>query len=787
MHRLWLIASIAAAALLLGATPARADPISAAILAFIGIEATAIAVAVTTAVIQLALGVGLSYLAAALAPKPKIEIPIGGSSGKLTAGGSVPRSFIVGRGMTAGSLVYANTFGNSGNTPNAYFVQVIALSDLPVTGLAEVLINGEPVTWNPGGTPGPDGIAIPEYNKDGKEHLWVRFYDGRQTVADARLVAKFEADSGRPYQSARVGRGVAYAVVTALVEQDLFSGFPTMKFVLDGIPLYDRRFDSTAGGSGPQRLSDPTTWALTANPVVVTENILRGIRYSGAWLYGGQTVSGPQLPQASWVAAANECDDPIALVAGGTEPQFLAGGEIRLDVQPAEAIEELLKACNGRLAEIGGTYKIRAGAAGAAVFSFTDADILSTEQQTFEPFPSLGQIINNVTAKYVSPGEGWNFKDAPALIDTALETADGGRRQSVDVAYGFVQSGTAVQRLMRSERNDQRAWRRHALPMPPDAFLLEPIDVISWTSTRNGYTAKLFEVLSADDLPNLNMALALKELDPAAYDWNPATNEKAITDGSISIAHTPGQGIIAWFAQPYTIQAGNLRRAAIRLGWDPNTDDVDGVRYEVRLTATGEIVLSGEVDLNGFKAGSVIVSQNLLPATDYQARGQYRPVSPRPVIFSDWLDVTTPNIRISTDDLDSELTARVQQIIDQIPADLLTIRRDLDDIAGAVGGLTTTNFEQVGRALIAVGSRYQENKAGIDLALTATADVDSALSAFILSLFAETPEGSAHGFIRFVVAAEAADAVASFAVEVNVGTAGSPDWARAGIYLDAIA
>ena len=80
--------------------------------------------------LQMAVGIGLNYAARALAGKPKA--PGFSVQGKLQAGGDVPRSFMMGYGATAGSLVYANTWGQVDNSPNAYLVQVIALSDLPV-------------------------------------------------------------------------------------------------------------------------------------------------------------------------------------------------------------------------------------------------------------------------------------------------------------------------------------------------------------------------------------------------------------------------------------------------------------------------------------------------------------------------------------------------------------------------------------------------------------------------------------------------------------------------------
>jgi hypothetical protein len=552
-------------AFLCWATPAHADPISAAILtfAFGAAAATPLAVAATSIALQLAAGLGLSYLAAML-NQPEETTPVGGTSGKMQSGGIVPRSFVVGTAATAGSLVYVNTRGTYNETPNALLYMVIALSDIPVTRLAEVIVNGERVTWNPAT---PDGVmvAIPQYTKNGQEYLWISFYNGTQTQADAGMVSRFGNDPDYPYESNRVGTGVAYAICRALIDDELWTGFPEFKFVLDGIKLYDRRFDATAGGVGPQRWNDPATWQFTANNITIVENVLRGIRYAGSWVYGAQTLSENQIPFAAWSAAMNECNVDIALDGGGTEKQYYAGGEIKYDDEPVQAISELLKGCNGRLAEIGGIYKPRAGAPGSSVFAFTDDDILSTDRQVFEPFPSLGDVINHVEGRYTSPADAWNIKDAPALVSPDLEAADDGRRQSSAVTYGFVTSGTMVQRLMKSERDTNRAWRRHVLPMPPEAFVLEPLDVITWNSTRNGYENKLFEILSAEDLPNFNMQLTVRELDPNAYDWDEAVDEQPIEDGTIVITRPPSQPIIAWTVAPAVITLFRCFGIATRL------------------------------------------------------------------------------------------------------------------------------------------------------------------------------------------------------------------------------
>lgn len=707
MHKTLMRLILAAGLVLAASSAAHADPIITPFLVTTFLISTELA-SVITFVALTAVSVGISYLAKALTPKPStpdISSLPGGTTGKLQTGGVVPRSFIVGISMTGGSLAYANAYGSDsaitaaaalgkttaagGNTPNAYLVEVIPLSDIPVHAMASLIVNGVTVTWT-GAVGSFEGVAIPEFNKDGKDYLWVRFYDGTQVAADPELVQLFSADPDRPYTSARKGSGIAYAVVTALVNQDLFPGFPQCKFVLNGIHLYDRRRDSSVGGFGDQRWDTPSTWELTENPIVIAENILRGISYAGKWVYGAQTVTTTQLPFASWTAASSECDDgPI--VSDIITPQFIAGGEIRFDQEPAATLEELLKSCNGKLAEIGGSYKIRAGAAGSAVFSFTDGDILSTEQQTFDPFPSLGQTVNAVTAKYVSPADGFTPKDAPPLYDSALEAADGGRRQAVDVNYSFVTSGEQVQRLMKSARNEQRAFRHHALPMPPDAFVLEPLDVISWTSTRNGYVSKLFDIISADDLPNLNMGLAIREIDPNAYDWVAEDDEQPIADGRIVIVRPPPQSVVDWNAIAWTINSDDGRQLpAIKLSWDTGSVDVSGIKYEVRIAATLEEVLAGSTDR--YNVGSIIISANLIGNTAYEVRGQYIPTSVRDVTWSDWLAVTTPDIKFSVEWFDSILNDAIANV-EASADDLLAMANAL--IVSLLAGKTEVDTRQI--------------------------------------------------------------------------------------------
>lgn len=606
--------------------------------------------AVGSFLIKAAVGIGLNLLASSLAGQP--EKPTFSVQGQLQAGGDVSRSFILGTTATGGSLVYANTWGNEGKTPNAYFTQVIALADVPTRGLAAVWVNGEKCTLLTGSAHADYGIPVQEYRVKGKDYLWIKFYDGTQTTADAFLVSKV-GSAARPYQNTRVGIGVSYAICTARINDKLFTGFPTYKFEVRGSKLYDITKDSTAGGSGAHRLDNPATWGGDGDdlPAVHVYSLLLGQHFGSDWFYGLQGVSPARLPSGNWRAQINKCRLAVDKPGGGTEAQYLAGLEVQVNAPIADAVSAFLSSCQGRLIDSGGVYTLRVGAPDAAVFSFSDDDILSTEQQTFTPFFGLADTINGISATYPEPAEGWNAKPAPSLFRPDLEAKDGNRRLLANVELGAVSRSSQVQRLMKSALEEARRARRHTLVLGPSAWPLEPGDTVLWTSQRNGYTAKLMRVDGVVDKANLDVILDLTEVDPSDYNWNPATDYVPPTYGWLGPVRPSPQEIVAWSASPASIDdaSGTGRRPAIRLAWDGDVDDVVAVAYQIRLSASGQVVYRGRTE--DVEAGSILISQNLLPATGYQARGWYVPRNDREVEPSGWLSVVTPDLRINTDDI----------------------------------------------------------------------------------------------------------------------------------------
>jgi hypothetical protein len=167
--------------------------------------------AVGNFLLRAAVQLGLSALAKAMAGDGPQAEPFA-IQGSIRSGGNVPRSFGVGPFLTAGSLVWHSEWGNVGGTPNAYYTQVIAVSDLPLGGLRRWFINGAAVTL--AATQSANGFAAEEYTENGVEHAWIKFNDGTQAAADVFLTDTVDPGAPREYAPSRIGTGIAYVFFT---------------------------------------------------------------------------------------------------------------------------------------------------------------------------------------------------------------------------------------------------------------------------------------------------------------------------------------------------------------------------------------------------------------------------------------------------------------------------------------------------------------------------------------------------------------------------------------------
>jgi len=580
-------------------------------------------------------------------PKSPSSAAVAGVRGSVASGGDVPLSFIMGYRMTAGSFAYRGSWGQAGKTPNAFYVEERILSDLPMPNRPAVWIGDKKVTVDWAAAPTAQGYPIVEGRVDGKDHWWVIYHDGTQTVPDGYMLSKFGSHPDHPYTGDMIGRGQAKVIMTFKLNPDLIkASYPKLKFETDGIRLYDISKDSTAGGSGAHRIDNSATWEPSNLLPVHIFNALIGIRYAGQWVWGGQNIEVGRLPASTWIAAIAEARALVDLADGSTEQQYRGGFEITGNMEPQAFIKEALKGCAGRFAEIGGTYKMICGVPSSAAFSFTDNDIIVSREQGYDPYPLLEQTHNAIRATYPEPAVGWATKDAPARYSAELEAEDMGRQLAIDVGYEMVFSGSQVQRLMKAAIEEARRFRVHPLTLPPEASELEPLDTVSWTSAANSYTAKKFILTEVEDEPTTLTPVQLQEIDPSDYDFDADVDELPWSVGELATTRPAPQEVSDWGVAPYTHfdATGTARRPGVKMFWDGDQPDVRAMLYQVRLADTEDVVLSGEFASTFIDGQGVTPAGAMLSDQDYELRGRYDPLSNRQTDWTEWTPVHTPDL-----------------------------------------------------------------------------------------------------------------------------------------------
>lgn len=659
-------------ALAVAAGPALADPATLVITA-LGVSSTSVAA------FAIRIGVGLAFSALSQALAGGVAnanaAPNGITLRSTTAGEQTPQSFILGTYVTAGNLTAPEmSHGIDGDT--RYLTRVVDLSDVQVTALDALIINGEraqlatgspatlTMTSGDGTTPAIHPDYGPTVNKgDFIGFAWCRFKDGSQTSADAMLLDKYGSYPQRPWENTMVGRGVAYAVMTFLWRDSpqVWQGSPDVKFIVQGIRLYDPRKDSTAGGSGAHRYGTTSTHEWSDNPVVMIYNLLRGIQIRGGAIFGGGFAAA-DLPYATWAAAMNACDVLI-----GSRKTYTAGYEVFMGgsdaggQSPADVVEELLKACAGQIADVGGTLYIRVGAPGLPVKFITDDDILVTQGQELDPFPGSEDSYNIVHATWVNPSQLWTVKEAkPVRAQDAID-ADG-QELVADIALPAVTVGQQVQQLMNAWLKDAQRHRRQTITLPPDGILLRPLDVIDWTSDRNGYVGKAFEIGQIGiDPQTLCTTLSMREVNPNDYDWE-VGDEIAVEAPSIEKVNPSAQTVPAFTATSISIQdaSGTGRRPAIRMNWSTPLPGVTALKLQVRVKATATLIFNGSTE--DVETGAYRLAAGVLPETTYECRA--RLVGPRDTAWTAWTaaEVTTGAQYTDTVDIKGQAVTKANRI-----------------------------------------------------------------------------------------------------------------------------
>jgi len=599
-------------------------------------------------------------------------------------GGSNPDAMIMGRYATGGSFVGPWVMWGPNN---AWNVQVIDLSGVPLSALRRVFVNGSPISL------GPDRVTVAHAGGDFgsavttnvigfpalgeyEQYLYVNFFDGNQTAVDPYLLNVGAADPDFPWTDDMVGIKRSFATVSYRANRELWQGPPQCRFELGSAFFYDMRQDGSIGGAGAHRLDDPATWEPTDNPIVAACHIALGYRLPDGTVYGGG-YDLADIPLASAAAAMNACDALVDDGEGGLEPAFRAGLEISFDREPAEAIDLLLQAADAEYVDVGGALFFKVGPPEPPVAFLTDDDLIVSEPETLDPFPGLQDTVNALTLTYPNPDAGWETSEAPRIVSLALEVEDGGRQLIQALDLPAAPYGAQVQRLGQAWVRDSRRFLRHVVHVPGDLGYLRPLQTIAWTSARNGYTSKLFEITErALDPRSYQAQLTLREVDPSDYDPQ-AYLATASISSVVTVPDPVALGNVS--VEPWSVTDGEVdRRPAIRVRWAA----LAALSVEIEVKRAEEIVAQVTVPAT---QGEAIIAAGILPAVTYTVRVRPTPDG-RAVAWAGPFEVTTFDIRLGIGDLIVSLQTEVQAAIDITQGNLSEVEGTIGDLRDRILG-----------------------------------------------------------------------------------------------------
>lgn len=194
-----------------------------------------------------------------------------------------------------------------------------------------------------------------------------------------------------------------------------------------GMRCYDPRQDSTVpGGSGSHRVDNQASWTWgehCRNPAIQMLNYLIGWRINGR-LSVGKGIPVARLHLPSFMASANECDVPIALAGGGTQPRYRTDG-IFSEADDMGAVLDAFKASmNAEIDDSDGRLSLRVivNDLDDPIAHFGPDDFLSG--LTWSPIADISSRFNVIRGQFVDPRPQslYQMVDYP---EVALPSVDG--------------------------------------------------------------------------------------------------------------------------------------------------------------------------------------------------------------------------------------------------------------------------------------------------------------------------------------------------------------------------
>ena len=405
--------------------------------------------------------------------------PVVGQSGRtfefvIDPDGPIP--FAAGRIGVAGSVVHRDTFG-----PDLmyYGIPAVLSGAGPISGIEAVKADDYPMSFD-----GNGGATTEPY----RQELYFRSVLGAQPAPVALSTPSgLKKGATLPGWTAQHKLSGKAAFLMVMAENSKGSAFPTGEvkplITLRGLLVYDPRKDSTyPGGSGPQRLNDPSTWTYSANPLLWALKwclgLWEGPNGKGApqvdYQVGGIGAKPSGIDFPAFVAAAN-----IADANGWTVSAYP-----NTDDDKSQVLDAFLQAG-------GCIYSQRAGKISCIQRAAPRASIVTISvQDTAGPLEidtaaSRIDRINTLRPRFWSEPHRWQMTALTGEVTAQAYRDEDGAVRSRGLDYPYVSNAKQCGQLAALQIANTREGIAGVIPLKPHLQRVRPGD--AFTITEPGF------------------------------------------------------------------------------------------------------------------------------------------------------------------------------------------------------------------------------------------------------------------------------------------------------------
>lgn len=532
--------------------------------------------AIGTAILKIGASLLLSAAASALSPKPSQP----DLKRELARETELPAyRFVYGPDRAVGTpapvrvrgkYIYACYLLNS--RPSALTNLSLSFDDRVVT------LDGDPFDFaGPGADVVADGLT-------GYAKVWFGRGDQGGPPADILAAAPWAAGEDEDLFLATdrwEGRTVMWARLDAGSSSSRSERWPSVPPAVHVIADWSRVWDPRDGAQDPD---DPETWIYSDNLALC---ILDAARNNPIKPY---PLSALILDQ--FIAAADNADERVDLLAGGDEARYrLRGTVIWDDAELEDQLLPLFEAGAARPIKQGGMLGIAPGAWVTPDFTLTDfvggsLEIVGTQ---------AGDLPTQLRTSYVSAARLYEAAELPAYDIPGAQAADGGLPRVTTINADFAGSPTQAQRVQKVRGFLERRQRQISLTAWPEAADLVAASTLTLALpapySRFDGTFEVrriqpaFAMTGDDGGMALRCPLTIVEHRAEFYDWDFTVDEIEILDqpydntpstvedvGDIDVTTGPG---VDYVASGVTIPL-------IRFAFDPLDGYPLGYEWEIR-------------------------------------------------------------------------------------------------------------------------------------------------------------------------------------------------------------